>query len=194
VGLSLSQGRQPNSDFCVHDALQNLDHPSLFDALVQRLGQDPAFAPVRWPDIQDKSNGVAAIATDFAPESQTELRNGSLRKRIDGSEAALGPPGLQPNNLSRSVCVSQYPSKGTGRLFHVLEAESAMRSATAQTSGAEASTLLPFRCPKTLRLMNTSIKTDCVSLAKAWSDTMKISAPIAARRTNSRCATRTPIQ
>jgi hypothetical protein len=45
---------------------------------------------------------------------------------------------------------------------------------TAQRWGAEASTLLPFRCPKTSRLMKTAIETNCASLAKAWFVTMKI--------------------
>jgi hypothetical protein len=49
--------------------------------------------------------------------------------------------------------------------------------AIAQRWDTDASTSLPFRCPKTLRLMNTSIETDFASLAKAWSTTMKIVCP-----------------
>jgi hypothetical protein len=34
--------------------------------------------------------------------------------------------------------------------------------------------LLPFRCPKTRRLVATAIKTDPASLARAWTDRIRI--------------------
>jgi hypothetical protein len=46
--------------------------------------------------------------------------------------------------------------------------------ATTLKSGADDSTLLPFRCPKTSQLVTTKIKTDCASLAKVWHATMKV--------------------
>ena len=52
-----------------------------------------------------------------------------------------------------------------------------MAVATALERSTEASTLLPFRCPKTSRLMNVDIETDSASLAKVWSATIKIVCP-----------------
>jgi hypothetical protein len=46
--------------------------------------------------------------------------------------------------------------------------------ALAMKPGAAASTLLPFRCPKTQLLMTTKVKTDCASLAKVWHITMNV--------------------
>jgi hypothetical protein len=62
-------------------------------------------------------------------------------------------------------------------VFCLLEAENVVPVATAQRWGADASTLLPFRCPKTSRLMKTAIETNCASLAKAWTVTVKIVCP-----------------
>jgi hypothetical protein len=86
----------------------------------------------------------------------------------------LQPLELRPiTSLPVGVCPKR-PSEGIDRFFFSLEAENVLPVATGQKSGATASTLLPFRCPKTSQLMTTAIKTDCASLAKAWTVTMKI--------------------
>jgi hypothetical protein len=92
---------------------------------------------------------------------------------IDGPEAALALWSCNHTTLSRSVLASQAIPRGTDRSF-TWEAENVVPVAVAHSSAARASTLLPFRCPKTSRLMNTAIETDYASLAKAWTLTMKI--------------------
>ena len=68
----------------------------------------------------------------------------------------LQPLELRPiTSLPVGVCPKR-PSEGIDRFFFSLEAENVLPVATGQKSGATASTLLPFRCPKTSQLMTTA--------------------------------------
>jgi hypothetical protein len=128
------------------------------------FGSPPAILPLRT---------ALQCGAGFATESQTRPRNVSPPMGIDGPEAALALWSCNHTTLSRSVLCPKLSSRHRPA-FSPGEAENVVPVAVAHSSGARASTLLPFRCPKTSRLMNTAIETDYASLAKSWTLTMKI--------------------